>query len=159
RRIAIVLANYPNRDGRIGNGVGLDTPAGVIEVLRALHGAGYSIEHAPDDGAALMHLLLNGPTNSTNIPPPPAGGGLRGRGLAPAGAQDSVSDLRGLEDSIPRSRAETPPPESPSHKGRGNIECGLGLADYAEFFASLPQRLQLQITDRWGSPERDPFFT
>ena len=25
--IAIVLANYPNRDGRIGNGVGLDTPA------------------------------------------------------------------------------------------------------------------------------------
>src|SRR5690606_14507892 len=27
RRIALVLANYPNRDGRIGNGVGLDTPA------------------------------------------------------------------------------------------------------------------------------------
>ncbi len=26
RRIALVLANYPNRDGRIGNGVGLDTP-------------------------------------------------------------------------------------------------------------------------------------
>ncbi|HEY1432084.1 MAG TPA: cobaltochelatase subunit CobN, partial [Stellaceae bacterium] len=25
RRVAIVLANYPNRDGRIGNGVGLDT--------------------------------------------------------------------------------------------------------------------------------------
>ncbi|HKY83167.1 MAG TPA: cobaltochelatase subunit CobN, partial [Sphingobium sp.] len=27
RRIALVLANYPNKDGRIGNGVGLDTPA------------------------------------------------------------------------------------------------------------------------------------
>ncbi|HUA51440.1 MAG TPA: cobaltochelatase subunit CobN, partial [Candidatus Sulfotelmatobacter sp.] len=26
RRIALILANYPNRDGRIGNGVGLDTP-------------------------------------------------------------------------------------------------------------------------------------
>ncbi len=26
RRVAIILANYPNRDGRIGNGVGLDTP-------------------------------------------------------------------------------------------------------------------------------------
>src|SRR5579883_1557123 len=24
RRIALILANYPNRDGRIGNGVGLD---------------------------------------------------------------------------------------------------------------------------------------
>ena len=27
KRVALVLANYPNRDGRIGNGVGLDTPA------------------------------------------------------------------------------------------------------------------------------------
>ena len=41
RRIALVLANYPNRDGRIGNGVGLDTPAGAVEVLRALQQAGY----------------------------------------------------------------------------------------------------------------------
>ena len=39
RRIAMVLANYPNRDGRIGNGVGLDTPAGAVEMLRALAGA------------------------------------------------------------------------------------------------------------------------
>ncbi|MEL6319463.1 MAG: cobaltochelatase subunit CobN, partial [Cyanobacteria bacterium J06626_14] len=27
RRIALILANYPNRDGRLANGVGLDTPA------------------------------------------------------------------------------------------------------------------------------------
>src|SRR5579864_5138475 len=36
RRVAIILANYPNRDGRIGNGVGLDTPQSAITVLRAL---------------------------------------------------------------------------------------------------------------------------
>ncbi len=41
RTIAVVLANYPNRDGRIGNGVGLDTPAGTVNVLRAMRGAGY----------------------------------------------------------------------------------------------------------------------
>src|SRR4029077_6085330 len=35
RRIAIILANYPNRDGRIGNGVGLDTPQSAINLLRA----------------------------------------------------------------------------------------------------------------------------
>ena len=29
RNVAIILANYPNRDGRIANGVGLDTPAGT----------------------------------------------------------------------------------------------------------------------------------
>ncbi|MGK7917468.1 MAG: cobaltochelatase subunit CobN, partial [Prochloraceae cyanobacterium] len=27
RKIALILANYPNRDGRLANGVGLDTPA------------------------------------------------------------------------------------------------------------------------------------
>ena len=43
RRIALILANYPNRDGRIGNGVGLDTPASAIAILRALAGAGYRI--------------------------------------------------------------------------------------------------------------------
>ncbi len=39
--IALVMANYPNRDGRLGNGVGLDTPAGTIEVLKAMRAAGY----------------------------------------------------------------------------------------------------------------------
>ena len=63
RRVALVLANYPNRDGRIGNGVGLDTPAGTIQVLRALAAAGYGIEDIPADGDALMRRLAEGPTN------------------------------------------------------------------------------------------------
>jgi cobaltochelatase CobN len=65
RRLALILANYPNRDGRIGNGVGLDTPAGAVEVLRALRGAGYSIADAPAEGAEFMRRLLAGPTNKT----------------------------------------------------------------------------------------------
>jgi cobaltochelatase CobN len=58
RRVALVLANYPSREGRIGNGVGLDTPAGTIEVLRAMRDAGYGIDQIPADGAALMHRLI-----------------------------------------------------------------------------------------------------
>ena len=64
RRLALVLANYPNRDGRIGNGVGLDTPAGTIEVLRALAEAGYAVEGIPADGNALVAALQAGPTNA-----------------------------------------------------------------------------------------------
>jgi cobaltochelatase CobN len=64
RRIALVLANYPNRDGRIGNGVGLDTPAAVIEVLQALAGAGYRVADIPGDGDELMRRLIAGPTNA-----------------------------------------------------------------------------------------------
>ena len=64
RTIAVVLANYPNRDGRIGNGVGLDTPAGTINVLRALRDAGYAVADIPADGDALIRHLLAGQTNA-----------------------------------------------------------------------------------------------
>jgi cobaltochelatase CobN len=64
KHIALVLANYPNRDGRLGNGVGLDTPAGTIEVLRAMAGSGYVTGALPADGDALMTHLMAGPTNS-----------------------------------------------------------------------------------------------
>ena len=63
RRVAVMLANYPNRDGRVGNGVGLDTPAGTLKVLEALAAAGYRVEGAPADGKALVERLLAGPTN------------------------------------------------------------------------------------------------
>src|SRR6185437_10789540 len=64
RKIALILANYPHRDGRIGNGVGLDTPASAITVLRALKAEGYRVEDIPADGDALIGALLAGPTNA-----------------------------------------------------------------------------------------------
>jgi cobaltochelatase CobN len=64
RRIAIFVANYPNCDGRLANGVGLDTPASVARALAALSEAGYAIGDAPADGAALMERLSAGVTNA-----------------------------------------------------------------------------------------------
>ncbi len=63
RRVAIVLANYPNRDGRLANGVGLDTPAATVKVMQALAAEGYRLHDAPADAEALMARLLAGPTN------------------------------------------------------------------------------------------------
>ena len=63
RRVALVLANYPNRDGRIGNGVGLDTPASAAAIVAALADAGYDVAEAPRDGQALMARMLAGRTN------------------------------------------------------------------------------------------------
>ncbi len=63
RRVAIVLANYPNRDGRIANGVGLDVPASTIRLLRALAAAGYRVDRLPADGQGLVDRLLEGVTN------------------------------------------------------------------------------------------------
>ena len=63
RRIALVLANYPARDGRIGNGVGLDTPASTVSILRALQASGYGVAGVPADGDELMRRLLGSVTN------------------------------------------------------------------------------------------------
>jgi cobaltochelatase CobN len=107
RRVALVMANYPNRDGRLGNGVGLDTPAGTIEVLRAMQAAGYPVAGVPADGDALMRHLADGPTNS-------------------------------------------------GHDGR-LVRERLSFSEYSDFFSSLPERLQDEITTRWGDPEADPY--
>jgi len=64
KRIALMLANYPTRDGRIGNGVGLDTPASTINILRALEQAGYPITNVPETGNQLIEELLGAVTNN-----------------------------------------------------------------------------------------------
>ncbi len=63
KRVALILANYPTRDGRIGNGVGLDTPAAALNILRALQNQGYPLAPLPDTGTELIHALLGGVTN------------------------------------------------------------------------------------------------
>ena len=64
KRVALILANYPTRDGRIGNGVGLDTPAAALNILRAMQAEGYPLPAAlPASGTALIQQLLGGVTN------------------------------------------------------------------------------------------------
>ncbi len=63
KRVAIILSNYPNRDGRIGNGVGLDTPASAIKLLERLRAEGYMVDQLPTNGDELMRWLQAGPTN------------------------------------------------------------------------------------------------
>jgi cobaltochelatase CobN len=64
KHIALILANYPTRDGRIGNGVGLDTPAAALNILRALRQEGYPLPaELPQSGTALIQLLLGGVSN------------------------------------------------------------------------------------------------
>ena len=62
KKTALILANYPNKDGRLANGVGLDTPAATIHALTLLKDAGYKID-APSDAKSLMDQIMAGPTN------------------------------------------------------------------------------------------------
>lgn len=63
RHVALILANYPCRDGRLANGVGLDTPASCMAILQAMQAAGYTLTDLPMDGDQLMEWLTTGVTN------------------------------------------------------------------------------------------------
>jgi cobaltochelatase CobN len=64
RRIAMVLANYPIRDGRLANGVGYDAPESTVRMLMEMERAGYVLDGYPKSSADLIALLQSGPTNA-----------------------------------------------------------------------------------------------
>src|SRR5207248_1212114 len=62
KKVALILTNYNARASRIGNAVGLDTPASVLRLMSALSDAGYDLgplEDLPDSGDALLAQLVD----------------------------------------------------------------------------------------------------
>ena len=59
RRIAFVFTNSNTKASQIGNAVGLDAPASLMTVLRAMQEAGYCISDLPESGDALIHALID----------------------------------------------------------------------------------------------------
>ena len=58
KRVAVLLSNYPTKHSRVGNAVGLDTPASAIGLLDAMRKAGYAVDGAPEGGDELIHSLI-----------------------------------------------------------------------------------------------------
>ena len=146
RRVALVLANSPNRDGRLGNGVGLDTPQSLIDVVAAMRGAGYAVDDAPRDAAAMMALLQQGPTNALDIHDRHCEKPLR----------RSNPVLPSLDASgLPRRCA---PRNDVEGTGRAARVGGTTwpLMDYKTAFARLPANVRDAVEARWGSAENDP---
>ena len=58
KRVALVLSSYPTKHSRVGNAVGLDTPASAVLLLQAMRSAGYDVPDFPEDGDTLVHTLI-----------------------------------------------------------------------------------------------------
>ncbi|MGB6181992.1 MAG: cobaltochelatase subunit CobN [Rhodococcus sp. (in: high G+C Gram-positive bacteria)] len=68
KRVVLMLSAYPTKHARIGNAVGLDTPASTIRILTAMRDSGYRMGPefgdgavpglAARDGDALIHALV-----------------------------------------------------------------------------------------------------
>jgi cobaltochelatase CobN len=128
RRVAIVLANYPIRDGRLANGVGYDAPESSARMLKALAGAGYGCgaDPSPDPSG---HPLPQGEREE----------GARGL------PQDGNALIAALQAGPTNAHPERP----------GGL--ALPLSRYGEMFATLPAKVRAEVTGRWGAPETDRF--
>lgn len=90
RKVALVLANYPNKDGRLANGVGLDTPAATVNTLHRLAAEGYVVDAPPPDSDDLMQQIMRGPTNW-----------LTDRAARQGGVRMALADYRARYETLP----------------------------------------------------------
>ncbi|HHL20393.1 MAG TPA: cobaltochelatase subunit CobN [Aliiroseovarius sp.] len=155
RRVALILANYPNKDGRLANGVGLDTPAATIHALGLLAGAGYKVHGAPADSDALMQAIMAGPTNW-----------LTDRASRSGGVQMSMADYQIDYGQLPwavRERIESRwgAPEQDPFFTPGEVDCGhfaLSVLQYGNVVVGLqPARgYNIDPTETYHSPDLVP---
>ncbi|MFG6178286.1 cobaltochelatase subunit CobN [Halomonas sp. THAF12] len=143
KRLALVLANYPTRDGRIGNGVGLDTPASTVQLLRALEGAGYPLADLPEDGDELIRRLQGSVTNDPQS--------LHWRGSWQSlGVDDYLAWFRTLPESLQQAvwRRWGAPEDDPKHRQGRLLIAGIRLGE--TFVGIQPAR------DIDAGPDADP---
>ncbi|PTX64565.1 cobaltochelatase CobN subunit [Melghirimyces profundicolus] len=89
KRLAFLLTNAPSKNSRIGNAVGLDTPASMVRILHALKEQGYHVgnpEDLPRDGDELALRLIERCSNDR--------GYLTGEQLAGAEGHLTKEDYR-----------------------------------------------------------------
>ena len=143
RRVALVLANYPTRDGRLANGVGYDAPQSTVEILKALQAAEYAVGSPP-------------PSRGFEAPGDRSSGAISAEKATAVAGQDRVggSPLLDLTGNALIDLLQSGPTNAHPERGTG-IE--FPLARYRELFAQLPEKIRTEVTSRWGDPAADPF--
>ena len=68
KRVAFVLTNSSAKAAQVGNAVGLDAPASLLNLLRAMRARGYEVGSLPTDGDAIIHELLSRGSYDDNYP-------------------------------------------------------------------------------------------
>ena len=124
KRVAIVLSNYPTKHSRVGNAVGLDTPASAVRLLAAMRDAGYQVGNLPG---------LDGPAGA---------GGTASADLAEAGDRLVHALIAGGGHDTEFLT------EGQLRDATGRLHAGA----YAAWFAELPAVLREQVVRHWGEP-------
>jgi cobaltochelatase CobN len=146
KRVAIVLSNYPTKHARVGNAVGLDTPASAVRLIAAMRDAGYQVGKLPglDEPAAPGH---GGPDGR---------GGADGRagGAGPGAGPIAPADLAGAGDRLVHAliAAGGHDTEFLTEDQLRDAAARVDTAAYAAWFAELPAGLRERVVEHWGEP-------
>jgi cobaltochelatase CobN len=136
KRVVIALSNYPTKHARVGNAVGLDTPASAVRLLAAMRGAGYQVGELPG---------VTGPLDPA-VPPDP--GAARPAGSA--GGEHPGDRL--VHALIAAGGHDT---EFLTEEQLGGAAARMDAGAYAAWFAELPASLREQVVRHWGEPPGD----
>ncbi len=137
KRVAIVLSNYPTKQARVGNAVGLDTPASAVRLLGAMREAGYQVGEVPGLGGG--EALTGGEAG--------AAGGEAGA----AGDPDLPGD-RLVHALIAAGGHDS---EFLTSEQLGGAAARVDAAAYATWFRTLPESLREGVVRHWGQPPGD----
>jgi len=122
RRVALVLSSYPTKHARIGNAVGLDTPASAVALLRAMLARGYDIGQLTGPGASPFGTLPGVES---------ADGDALIHAVIAAGGQD---------------------PDWLTDQQLSQAQVRIPAAQYRAWFGELPAALRDKVTQAWGPP-------
>lgn len=126
KKIAVMLSAYPTKHARIGNAVGLDTPASTLKVLHALADAGYDL----GDVTAIPGF--------TDYAAATAAGDAEARTAAADAFMHAIIDAGGQD------------PDWLTEEVMAANELRLPAATYLEHFETLPWQLRETMIDHWG---------
>ncbi|MEV7089763.1 cobaltochelatase subunit CobN [Streptomyces sp. NPDC093085] len=165
KRIALVLSAYPTKHSRIGNAVGLDTPASAVALLRRLRDEGYDFGDGYDGGGN-------------------DGGGndARDRDRDDRDRDDRDRDDRDRDAGSVAASVPAPVPVPGLESGDGDeliralIDAGghdqewlteeqlarnpvrIPAADYRRWYGELPADLREAVERHWGPPPGEMFL-
>ena len=153
KKIALVVPNYPNKNSRLANGVGLDTPQSTVDLLHELHQVGYDL--GTEIPTTVDELITKLTDNITNDP--------ESLYSAKVNLTISESDFFAYYNQLSislRKKVEKQwgnPTESPSYRNKSFIIPGVCFGNI--FVSIQPSRgydIDLQAT--YHSPDLPPTF-
>ncbi len=162
KKTALILANYPNKDGRLANGVGLDTPAATVHALNLLKADGHDVT-PPPDSAALMAQIMAGPTNWLTDRADKEGGEFLPLDIydahfaaLPWDVKEQITARWGTPDQDPFFCSKIPPPEAPTDPPQTGF--ALSIHRYGNAVVGLqPARgYNIDPTETYHSPDLVP---